>query len=221
MKIALIGSAPSSVQLAPYDDPSWTIWGCSPGALPHARRIDTWFELHPLDHVSIGADYIKQLAAIDRPVYLIEPSQAIPKGLRYPREEMTEQFGPYFWSSSLSWMLALAISQKPEAIGLWGVDMSANEEYQYQRPGCHHFLQVAKDRGIQVELPDQSDLLRAPSPYGYVFGSKMYRKLRTRAEELDARIAAAAAEYENKRNEWHFLKGAREDLEYILNTWIE
>jgi hypothetical protein len=31
-KIALIGSAPSSVGAAPYADRSWTIWGCSPGA---------------------------------------------------------------------------------------------------------------------------------------------------------------------------------------------
>ena len=28
LKIALIGSAPSSIQQAPYHDPSWLVWGC-------------------------------------------------------------------------------------------------------------------------------------------------------------------------------------------------
>ena len=32
LKIALVGTAPSSRMLAPYNDPSWKIWGCSPGA---------------------------------------------------------------------------------------------------------------------------------------------------------------------------------------------
>src|SRR5689334_9913501 len=45
-KIAILGSAPSSVQLAPFADPSYEIWGCSPGAWPHAKRASAWFELH-------------------------------------------------------------------------------------------------------------------------------------------------------------------------------
>src|SRR3990167_6788901 len=30
-KIAVIGTAPSSRMLAPFNDPSWKIWSCSPG----------------------------------------------------------------------------------------------------------------------------------------------------------------------------------------------
>ena len=44
-KIAVCGSAASSVGFAPYDDPSWEIWSCSP-ANKGAPRVDVWFELH-------------------------------------------------------------------------------------------------------------------------------------------------------------------------------
>jgi hypothetical protein len=37
-KIAVMGSAPSSVALAPFGDPSWEIWGCSPGLYYQAKR---------------------------------------------------------------------------------------------------------------------------------------------------------------------------------------
>ena len=56
MKIALVGSAPSSVRLAPFDDPSWDIWGCSPGAYPvfAQKRVDMFFELHRWEPPVVG-----------------------------------------------------------------------------------------------------------------------------------------------------------------------
>ncbi len=41
-KIALLGSAISSVGLAPFYDKSWEIWGCSP-ANKNLPRVDRWF----------------------------------------------------------------------------------------------------------------------------------------------------------------------------------
>src|SRR3981189_2150960 len=46
LKVALIGTAPSSRMLAPYNDPSWKIWACSPGNMNVLPRVDVWFELH-------------------------------------------------------------------------------------------------------------------------------------------------------------------------------
>lgn len=221
MKIALIGSAPSSVGLAPYADPDWTIWACSPAAAPHVRRVDAWFELHPFTGADITPDYVAFMAGLGKPVYVIEPVPQLPKGVVYPKDEMIKGYGPYFFTSSLSWMLALAIQQNPEEIGLWGVDMSATEEYGYQRAGCHYFIMLAQSKGIKITVPAQSDLLQPPAPYGYVMGSPMYQKLTTRRAELRAREQAAAAAYENSRNEWHFLKGAIDDLDYVINTWVD
>ena len=220
-RIALIGSAPSSVALAPYGDPSWTIWGCSPGAVPHVKRVDAWFEMHPLPQPDIMPDYIAWMANLDRPLYMCEAVTGLPKSITYPREEMTAKYGPYFFTSTLSWMLALALEQNPQEIGLWGVDMAATEEYGYQRPGCHYFVMIAKERGIKITVPPESDLLKPPAPYGYVMGSPMYKKLMARKAELEGRLQRAAESYEQHRNEWNFLKGALDDLNYTLNTWVQ
>src|SRR5512143_2413950 len=46
LKVALIGTAPSSRMLAPYNDPSWKIWACSPGNMNAIPKADVWFEIH-------------------------------------------------------------------------------------------------------------------------------------------------------------------------------
>lgn len=220
-RIALIGSAPSSVHLAPYGDQSWEIWGCSPGAAAHVKRIDQWFELHAMNDASMTPDYVQWMANVSKPVHLIAPDPRIPLGITYPRDEVVKEFGPYFFTSSLSWMLALAIREQPAEIGLWGVEMSATEEYALQRPGCHYFIEVAKARGIRVFVPPESDLLRPPMQYGFSSASPMYQKLQSRHTELSSRAANAATNYENARNEWNFLRGAIDDVEYMLKTWVD
>ena len=72
---------------------------------------------------------------------------------------------PYEWleapciDSSVSYMLALAISRKPEAIGLFGVDMVNGEEYGYQRPNAAYLIGLARGKGIEVVLHPDSRLL--------------------------------------------------------------
>src|SRR5882672_892663 len=46
LKVALIGTAPSSRMLSPFNDPSWKIWACSPGNMGIMPRVDAWFEIH-------------------------------------------------------------------------------------------------------------------------------------------------------------------------------
>lgn len=221
-KIALIGSAPSSVHLAPYADPAWTIWGCSPGAAAAVKRVDAWFEIHPLsDEKVFTPDYMLWLGKLGKPVFTTALDDRVPSATVYPKDAMVEKYGRYFFTSSLSWMLALAIEQKPDVIGLWGVDMSATSEYGQQRPGCHHFVTIANSLGIQVITPAESDLLRPPMLYGFSTESPMYQKMRARHGELVQRRNQCAAEYEAKRNEWNFLNGAIDDLEYTMNTWID
>lgn len=223
-KIAVIGSAPSSLPLAPFADTSWEIWGCSPGAGMHpaCTRVTRWFEIHPLSQPDIVGDqaYLRWLADINVPVELIRPDPRIPKGVAYPYEAMLQEFGPYFFTSSVAWILARAIMERPHTIGLWGIDMNANEEYQLQRPACHFFIREALKLGIKVFVPSQSDLAHPPAPYGFIMQSDEYRKLVTRKAELETAAAAAAADYEHKRNIHHAHMGALDNLNYILRTFV-
>lgn len=236
MKIALIGSAPSSVRLAPYRDASWRIWSCSPGAYPvvHTERVaqphDAHFELHRWEPPVVGdaarqvpwfsPEYVQWIRQFQGSVFMYEQLAEVPNAVRYPWEAMVDKYGPYFMTSSLSWMFALALEQPGlEEIALYGVDMSATEEYSYQRPGCHYFITLALQRGIRITVPPESDLLMPKPLYGIGESDPMMVKLTARMKELDARIAGANSRMVTAQQEMLFLQGAKDDLAYIINTW--
>lgn len=138
MKIALIGSAPSSVQLAPYKDASykqyvggksqiqpptpyidehWQIWGCSPGAYGQVQRADVWFELHRWEpgQTWFSPEYCQWLAQFNGPVYTGGVIPELPSHVVYPIAEIENEFTSYFLTSSLSLMFALAIYKCAQA----------------------------------------------------------------------------------------------------------
>lgn len=243
MRIALVGSAPSSVALAPYDDKTWTIWACSPGAYRHLRRVDRFFEIHRHNPEDWGADYIEWMKALDCPIHMIEPLPDFPTSVAFPKDAMIERFGRNFFTSSLAWMAAMALAEiaaeKPirkggrfakqeHEIGFWGVDMAATEEYGHQKPGCLYFIEKAREMGVKVTLPPESDLGQPLPLYGIGEANPMRIKLTTRKAELTGKVNEAAAKAERLKNEWEsavreqcFFQGALDDNQYMLNTWCE
>jgi hypothetical protein len=134
MKIALIGSAPSSSQLAPYWDKTyldflqgkeqmapplthggekWDIWGCSPGAAGQVGRATRWFEVHRWEpgREWLQVNYLEFIRRFKGPVYVggEVPPQDIPTQRRYPIAAIENEFSSYFLTSSLALMMALAI----------------------------------------------------------------------------------------------------------------
>ena len=160
MKIALIGAKRATKWKAPYKDPDWTIWACAPSNMKALPRVDAWFENHVPAHCEVTrqADYMDYLKEL--PVVYMRDRSDHPNARAYPEEEMEKRFGPFFWTSSIAYMLAFAISQEPEEIGLWGIHMSSAEEYEYQRPGCQYYIQKAHDAGIKVSVPEGVTLLK-------------------------------------------------------------
>lgn len=254
MKIALIGSAPSSVGLAPWQDKSfaafaegkqpayppaphlqeeWELWGCSPGAYGAVPRFTRWFELHRWEPGKpwFSPEYCQFMREFKGPVYTGGPVPELPSHMVYPIDDVETEFSSYFLSSSLSLMAALAILVIDEArkqpghnpdedvIGFFGVDMSATEEYGYQRAGCQHFILTALERGIGVYVPPESDLLRPIPVYGLSEWDHNYIKLTARARELNARIAAATERATAAQGEIAHLRGAMDDLNYMTTTW--
>jgi hypothetical protein len=220
MKIAVCGSAPSSRMLVPFNDPNWEVWACSPQNHDYPR-VDAWFEVHSLDRkwVPDNQPYYKKLATHPR-VYVSKADARLPNAIVMDPVPLLAKYGNYFFTSSLAWMMAFAIEQKPETIGIWGVDMSANDEYGYQRAGMHYFMQKASDLGIEIMLPPQSDLAEGVPLYGWKEHWPMYWKMRTSAAELEERIRMSAKMEEKHRTERQTLQGARDYLEYIKNTWL-
>lgn len=151
MKIAILGAHPSSLANAPYRDKDWTIWACSFRNVGQVPRHDLWFELHdPLGHEKYVAWLARQESVMVR---TNAGKEQVPNASVYPEAELRAQFGNFFFTSSIAYMLALAVSKKPDAIGLWGVQMAQKHEYEYQRPGCQYFIQRAWDLGVEVIAP--------------------------------------------------------------------
>lgn len=249
MKIALVGTAPSSMRLAPFGDPSYLIWGCSPGLYPYAPRVDAWFELHRYEPPVIGKpdqqvqwfspEYCAWMAKLPCTVWMREAVPAIPRSETLPHQDLVKKYGHFFFTSSLAWMAAMAIEAillnrellkagvpeaKPigpegEMIGFWGVDMAATEEYGYQRAGCQFFATLAASMGIKVHVPPESDLMTPAPLYGIFEGDHRAIKYLARHRELSGRRDALAAQVASLSNSLHFVNGAIDDMNYHMQMW--
>lgn len=223
MKIALVGGAPSSAGLAPYDDPSWQIWACSPSAVQHVKRFDAWFEIHPWRPgvlPSFPLDYVGLLVGSPVPVYMQEVRPEVRNSVAYPRAQMEAEFGSYFFTSSVAWMLAKAITDGATEIGLYGIDMAHRTEYAEQRPGCHFFMTEAKRRGIKLNVPPQSDILQPPPAYGYCEIDPLYVKLMSRKADISAGLAKEKQAMRDSELKAAFYEGCLSTTEYMLRTWV-
>ena len=238
-KIAILGTAPSSLHLIPFGDTSWEIWGCSPGLFPHAKRVDAWFEIHRFEPNKswFSPEYIAFLAKLKCPVYTIAPIQGIPGSTPYPVDSVVRanlgavvngktgkarvlRFHVADFSSTIAWMIAKAIFDGADEIGLWGVDMSAAEEWHFQRSGCQNLLHLAGQLGIKVTVPYESDLMRPPPLYGFSEIGPDFVKLRSRQAEITARLNDATIRAQQAQRESDHLRGALEQMDYQSKTWV-
>lgn len=222
LKVAIVGTAPSSRLLAPFADPSWEIWVCSPGNMNTVPRVTRWFEAHANlewpENISYGKPYLDWLRQQTFPVYMQDKSQ-VPNAIPIPKDELVSEFGPYFFTSSFSWMMALALKEGATDIGLFGVDMASKDEYILQRSGGHYFIQLATKRGVNIHLPLESDLAQPPGLYGFDSATPFGRKLLARQQELNQRVAAMTQQRDQLNTQVTYLQGALEDVQYMIQIW--
>lgn len=190
--IAVLGSHPATVAQAPFSDPDWLVYSCSPHNFEHRHlpRWDQWFELHDtVADKTRGYHYLRSLEESARqkqqthqePVVWMRDKTAVqwfPGGRLYPEQEIRARFpmpdDPYMqkffraFTSSISFMLAKAIADCEDrgipSIGIWGVMQASATEYVFQRPGIQFFIAHAAARGIKVVAPKESGLFDVAEP---------------------------------------------------------
>jgi hypothetical protein len=64
-----------------------------------------------------------------------------------------------YFTSSLDYIIAAAILEKPEEIWLIGFDMATDTEYRYQREGLAFWVGMAAGRGIVIRYPAEATVL--------------------------------------------------------------
>lgn len=182
-KVAIVGGAWTR-RLAPYGDRAWEIWAFS-SLKVNTPRITRWFEMHALADLQgqlvretpkrhSYESYMTFLRGLEVPVYMQDVQPEVPRSVRYPLEDALEAFGRCF-SSTASYLIALAILEEFPTIGVWGVHLTHRSVYARQRPGVEYLLGVARQRGIEVVLPKSSPLKIPKKPvlprveilYGY------------------------------------------------------
>jgi hypothetical protein len=172
-KVAIVGGGPSRRQ-APYDDPSWEIWAFSSRRYRYAR-ITRWFELHSfidlrqqLATYKPGrrsySSYIRFLHRLKCPVYMQRKHRSLPTSVTFPIHDVIKAFGRCY-TSTASYLIALAILEGYDVIGLWGIDVK-RREYLKQRPAIKYLLSIAKQKGIKVVFAPRCALrtYKAPRP---------------------------------------------------------
>jgi len=195
-KVAIVGFAEGHRAEAPFDDPSFEVWGLNRLWTVQPGRFDRWFEIHDVrKFYEQDPQHREWMRQFKGPIYL-RPQDVgvydIPTGVPYPIEPILAGFPRYF-TNSISYMMALAIVMGFKEMHLYGVDMAQDgvivqtSEYRAQRPSCELFLGIAIGQGIKIYLPDGSDLLKTTFMYGMEEGDQMMVKNMSRAAELNRR----------------------------------
>lgn len=219
VKVALVGSAASTLDQVPWKDRSFEIWGLGWRLL---ERGDRYFDVHPLGphRKNVPPNYERHLALLDKPVYLQEVHPAIPNSLKYPRAEVIKRLGPdldpysdgEYFASSIAYMLAFAILEEFEEIHIYGVDLLTDGEYPGQRPNTEYLIGVARGLGHRVYVPKEAAILKFDYPYGY--GEKPSEGPVT-LEILEGRRKQYVQKHKAAMAEMFTADGARQECEQL------
>jgi hypothetical protein len=181
-KVALVGFASTTRHLAPYDDPEWEIWCLNEAHhAPWLRRITRWFQIHQeWDFMKGGnqsyekhRDWLQEKH--DFPIYTQKDFKQIPSGVVYPLDEVVDTFlggvkrgekvNKYF-TSSYSYMMALALLEDFDVIGTWGFEMATDTEFRYQKGSTEFWMGLAAGLGKELYIPPKCQLLSG-AMYGW------------------------------------------------------
>ena len=179
-RVAIVGFAPTW-PMAPFKDPEVEIWGLNESHMIFPR-IDVLFELHGRKEIEQKErdkekqQHLNWLRAAKIPLFMQQHYEDIPNSIPYPREWVQKTLGERclgpgqqetYFTNSISWEIALAILLGFEEILLYGVNMANDEEYASQRPSVEYFIGMARGAGIKVFVPDQSDICKSWTLYGF------------------------------------------------------
>jgi len=167
-----------SLMRCPVEKPEKTeYWGCN--NIYKAREVDRLFIVHDIYATQFNRDkdLIKNINKKDFPVYTLGNYKELKNNIQYPMKKVIQEFNVAFFIDTTSYMIALAIMQRPKNISLFGVDMYFGTGTGYMRndKGCIEFwLGVATGRKIIIHITKESTLLRRRTASNF-YGMKMVK----------------------------------------------
>ncbi len=230
-KIAIVGFTASKT-LAGWEDPSVEKWLCN-NLWMHVESND-WTRLYDLHEdpdivqdrqhdAFLRGQLQKRANGTDvtlgnRAVYVYAPKPDWPTAVKFPRDEVVAEFGGY-QTNSISLMIGHALLEGVTHLAIFGVDMATGGEYAAQRPSCEWMLGIAQGMGVEVEIPESSDLLKSSGVYGTGADSALHAKMIERRDELKQRIEQVNGQMAQLQAQGAQLQGAQETTMYVLDVW--
>jgi hypothetical protein len=216
-RLALVGFSATNRDLAPFDNPDYEIWSLNHAwGMEFIKRCDVYFDIHPKAWItqSIGKseperqhyEWLQQ--PHDFPIYMQEKFPEFPASVRYPIEAIRKKYAD-FHTSSLSYMIALALHLGYEWIEIYGFDMAADSEYNYQRDSAEYFIGLAMGMGVHIYLPENCPLCKGRI---YAFNDSsigLRQKIEFRHRKLEMDLDAALGHF-------HHLQGYLDQVEKLM-----
>lgn len=146
------------------------------------------------------------------PIYMQKEWSDIPNCIRLPLDEITKEFlpGKPYYTSSVAYMLGLAMLMGFKRIEFYGFDMGSDTEYHYQKANFEYWLGLAHSRGFDVVLPGSTIL--TGKLYGYENMHTGYRQqLEMRMFELNKQFNLTKAEVIKLESQHDILKQLKDE----------
>ncbi len=186
--VAIVGLAPSSCSLAPFDDPEVEIWALNEmHAFPQwFKRATRWFQIHDTEswHRYIAKRDVRGHAnwlrtnPLNIPIYMQYYNEEVPQSIGYPLHEVVDLVFKDFrrgntkvkyFTSTFAYMMGIAMLEghepdkpdvKPfERIEIYGFEMSDNIEYVQQKACAEFWIGYALGKGVEVYTPPNCQIL--------------------------------------------------------------
>lgn len=181
--VAIVGSATTTRDFAPWDDLSKDIWVFNEAAnIEWCKRVNGVFQLHDREiytspHNRTDAHHWEWLQQEHGfPIWMQEKDPQVPNSEAYPLKEISDRYCKNFtwpdgeriefFSSTVAYAAALAIYKQYNRIEFYGCEMGSSTEYQYQRDGVAFWIGVALGCNIEIMTNGMIAIFDQPL-YGY------------------------------------------------------
>lgn len=171
-KVILLGKGDGWKE-APTDLEDTEIWGVNNSIL--AGEVDLVFQIHDL--VTPDPMYLKKRhEAVEKAnenkvrIVLSAEIEGIDNYEILPLEEMIEEYGSDYFSSSVSYMISYALYKGVTQLDLYGVNMVMNSEYVMEKGSVEYWIGYARGKGMKITVHGKkSEILTCPGGRLYAY----------------------------------------------------
>lgn len=103
------------------------------------------------------------------PLMSVRVYDHIPTSFAFPLQEVIERFDTDYFTCGIAYMIAYALFKEYRILNLYGCNMEAKTEWDYQKPCVEYWLGIARGMGCSITITGTWDR-PLKSPCGYLYG---------------------------------------------------